>query len=134
MILRTITLTLLLATALSASGCSSLCTAPEATGNDTLYRTWMESHEERSSETAIYRDSTFSFPPARGRQGFTVERSGDFIWHRIAPTDGTMDVPARWRFENGSSNILIISDPATGQETDRITIISIEPAVLKVRR
>ena len=116
------------------AGCTAPRTAPDATLDETIFRTWMESHEERSDEVEVYRDSAFRFPPARGREGFTIERSGEFIWHRIAPADGNMDIPARWRLDDGSNTILIISDPATGKDTDRITIVSLEPAVLKVTR
>jgi hypothetical protein len=102
--------------------------------NDALYQKWMESHEDRSLDLETYRNPTFDFPPARGREGFTIGRSGEFTWHRIAPTDGTLDVPARWRFADGVTNVIIVSDPATGRDTDRITIITLEPDMLKVTR
>lgn len=133
-LLRSLSLALLFAAAMTGGGCTTPRTAPEKNVSDALFRTWMESHEERSDDTEVYRDSSFEFPPARGREGFTIESTGEFTWHRIAPTDGNMDVPARWHFENGSTTVLLVSDPATGRDTDRIVILSIEPTVLKVTR
>ena len=83
--------------------------------SDALYKTWMELHEVRNGGVQTYHDPSFTFPVARGREGFTIRSGGEFVWHRIAPTDGTLNVPATWRFEQGSTNVIIVTDPANGE-------------------
>ena len=133
MITYRLRLLLLLASLIGACGPKVTSSDPTAgAGNDALYQKWMESHEERAGEVETYRNPTFSFPVARGREGFTIARLGEFTWHRIAPQDGNMDVPARWRFADGSTSVIIVSDPATGLDTDRLTLISLQPTVMKL--
>ena len=79
-----------------------------------------------------YHDPSFAFPAARGREGFTIKADGEFIWHRIAPTDGIMNVPARWHREDGSDGVLVVTDPANG-DVSWIVILSVEPGTLMAR-
>lgn len=75
--------------------------------NDTipseLYKHWIHSFEEddASLEYTVYRPSSFSFPPARGRAGFEIKPKGIVISHPIAPADGNMSIKEKWRFTNG---------------------------------
>lgn len=131
MLLRIPSVATLLLLALLLASCTN-CAQPEMMTNDFLYKTWMELHEERSGNVQTYHDPSFTFPIARGREGFTIARGGEFIWHRIAPTDGTMNVPAIWRFEEGSTNVIIVTDPASGVMT-RIILLSVGPTTLKAR-
>lgn len=41
-------------------------------------RTWFRSHEEETGPVRVYRPSNYPFPPARGRQGFTLHADGGF--------------------------------------------------------
>ena len=43
-----------------------------------LEGTWLQSREESSGDTLVYRPNTYDFPPTRGRTGF-----------RMAPTAGS---------------------------------------------
>jgi hypothetical protein len=41
-------------------------------------RTWLRSHEEENGPTRVYRPANHAFPPARGREGFTLHPDGRF--------------------------------------------------------
>jgi hypothetical protein len=45
----------------------------------------------------MFRPNTYPFPPARGREGFTLASDGSFVWHTIAPTDGTANRTGTWQ-------------------------------------
>jgi hypothetical protein len=58
---------------------------------------WVHSHEEDSGDRVVYRRPDFDFPPARGRDAFTLEPDGTALVGRPGPTDRGETAPGRWR-------------------------------------
>ena len=55
--------------------------------SECLYNVWFHSYEEDTEDIVVYRTRDFKFPPSRGREGFEIKASGEFIKYSIAPTD-----------------------------------------------
>jgi hypothetical protein len=66
----------------------------------------MHSHEEDTSDIAVYRPGEYEFPPARGRTGFDFMTGGKVIYYGIAPADGVNQIPGRWEAQ-GTDEIRI---------------------------
>jgi hypothetical protein len=72
-----------------------------ATENDDnlLLGTWLRSHEENGKAGAgvIFRNSKyFTFPLARGRDGFTISTGSRCVYLGIAAADGTEEQPGKY--------------------------------------
>jgi hypothetical protein len=65
-----------------------------------LFQDWVHSFEESSGQQKVYRPATFSFAPARGRDGFEIRQDGTFISHPIAPGDGNMTIEEKWLLQD----------------------------------
>lgn len=69
-----------------------------------LYQRWIHSHEEDTGSEMVFRPSTFTFPPSRGRSGFELRPDQSLVEIGIAPTDGSRQETGRW--EIGSDGTL----------------------------
>ena len=63
---------------------------------------WVHAHEEDTETVRVYRARGTPLPPSRGREGFEIHRDGTFIYHGIAPTDGSRTITARWECDGDS--------------------------------
>jgi hypothetical protein len=76
---------------------------------DFPFGTWMRSQEEDkdpNSDWKLYRPSTFDFPAARGRSGFTCKKDGKFAIINPSSTDGVSTAWGKWTFsKTGIYNI-----------------------------
>lgn len=97
-----------------------------------LFKTWVHSHEEDTSEYRVYRPSTYAFPPSRGRSGFELRPDGSFVRIDIAPTDGSRAVEGRW--EAVAPDQVQVSIPGSGTPPTTIAILSHDEETLRVRR
>jgi len=96
--------------------------------------TWLQSHEENSGDTLVYRPNTYAFPPARGRTGFAIKSYGRFEQFDIAPTDGLAGHPGTWVVDKGTHLRIHLTE---GQQPDyTLEVLSVDPKkrILKVRR
>lgn len=99
-----------------------------------LLKTWFHSFEEDQGTIEVYRPRGFSFPPARGRNGFAIVRDGSFIQYNIGPADGIEEIPGTWTLE--ADDVLLIRlrrVGSTGQRTYRMQIVSVSPDTLKIQ-
>jgi len=89
---------------LLAMGCSSAKSGSSAQtqaayDESLLLGTWLHSHEEDGKDPrgTIYRNAKyFTFPMARGREGFTFSTESKCMFLAIAPTDGTEEQPGKY--------------------------------------
>jgi hypothetical protein len=96
-----------------------------------LVRTWRHSQEEDQGAVQVYRPATYSFPPARGREGFTFEPNGRLTKLAIAPTDGMQPLSGHWNWENAHVlHLLVNGQPA---QDYRLEVVELTPEILKVR-
>ena len=56
----------------------------------------MHSYEEDAGDVEVYRSSSYSFPPSRGRKGFELRENGEFVERGIGPDDGPTKTVRRW--------------------------------------
>ncbi len=129
---RLLPLSLLLVAATCQQHKSSAVLTSSPSAMKQLEGTWLNSHEETSGDTLVYRPNTYKFPPARGRTGFAIKSAGRFEQFDIAPTDGLAGRPGTWT-ANGDTRLRIhLTD---GQEPDyTLEILSLDKQVLKVRK
>ena len=98
----------------------------------TMFRKWTHSREEDTREMTVFRPSTFSFPPSRGREGFEFRENGEFIHYHIGATDRSEAVFGQWRVEQ--NNVIEVDFPTAQLLPYRLVVISVDNDVLKVRR
>lgn len=96
-----------------------------------LAQTWRHSQEEDQGMVQVYRPASYSFPPARGREGYSFAPGGQLTKLAIAPTDGTLPLPGHWRWVSARALHLTFEDPA--QQDSRLEVLELSPDVLKVK-
>jgi hypothetical protein len=82
---------------------------------------WIHSHEEDSNNLMVFRRSTYSFPPARGRNEYMLLNGGTMQLIGSGPTDKRESVDGTWSLEE---EVLVIR-PVTGNSR-RFRIISVD--------
>ncbi|SDK38737.1 hypothetical protein SAMN05421823_102612 [Catalinimonas alkaloidigena] len=95
-----------------------------------FYGTWMHSFEEDTDLYKVYRLADYDFPPARGRDGFTIAENGDFVLLEIAPADGLESRQGKWTRDKNTLT-------ATLDETDRtytIKVVGVDEGVMRIER
>jgi hypothetical protein len=95
-----------------------------------LTRTWRHSQEEDQGVVQVYRPATYAFPPARGRDGYTFAPDGQLTKLVIAPADGSLPLPGRWRWVN--ANALHLTFDSQSQQDYRLKVVELTSEVLKV--
>jgi hypothetical protein len=119
--------TLLLTGCRSASPTTQAPAHPQAKA---LVRTWRHSQEEDQGAVQVFRPATYTFPPARGREGLTFEPDGRLTKLAIAPTDGLLPLPGHWSWDNAHVlHLLVDGQPA---QDYRLEVVELTPELLKV--
>ena len=95
-------------------------------------KTWLHSHEDDRGDTLTYRPNSYDFPPSRGRTGFAFDHNGLFTQFDIAPTDGLEGRKGQWQAIKENTLRITLEDQSQPDYT--LEIVSLEPALLKVRR
>ena len=97
-----------------------------------LIGTWMHSHEEDTTARAVYRPSTFSFPPARGRSGYEFHPDHSCTYIGISPRDGSAKSSCRWELRGDEHPEVVLSFTDGHQEV--LPIVSANHDQLVVRK
>lgn len=79
-------------------------------------KNWIHSHEEDKNGLKAFRTQDFSFPPSRGREGFEFNEDGTFIYHSIAPTDGTQKNKGIWTAKGDEITVKFQGDSSYKKE------------------
>lgn len=98
---------------------------------DCLYNVWFHSYEEDTEDIIVYRTREFRFPPSRGREGFEIKASGEFIKYSIAPTDGLHPVRGRVRLAKNKLSVDFSEQPS---KSYTLNIISCDKGLLKLAK
>ena len=89
---------------------------------DSLFGSWVHSHEEDYGGNQVYRHPSFNFPASRGRERFDMKPEGVILYYGIAPNDGAANVvEGQWRAINERS-IDVSLPQANGFSADLIEI------------
>jgi hypothetical protein len=96
-----------------------------------LTQTWRHSQEEDQGDIQVYRPASYTFPPARGREGYIFAPGGQLTQLAIAPTDGALPLPGHWRWANARALHLTFDDPS--QQDCRLEVLELTPSILKIK-
>ncbi|MGI4736188.1 MAG: hypothetical protein ACRYG7_13510 [Janthinobacterium lividum] len=96
-----------------------------------LTQSWRHSQEEDQGAVQVYRPASYPFPPSRGREGYTFDPGGQLTKLAIAPTDGTLPIPGRWRWVSARALHLTFDDPSW--QDCRLEVLELTSDVLKVK-
>jgi hypothetical protein len=66
----------------------------------TIFQHWTHSGEEDVGDIYVYRTNDYQFPPSRGRDGFEIKASGEFILYGPGPTDRPQQIVGGWTMED----------------------------------
>lgn len=125
----------LIAMLISAFAIMENCNEPHSSAPpDVLYEHWTHSHEDDGEDYKIFRPSAYDFPPSRGREGFEAREDGTFIWHRIAPADGTEKVEGNWTWDGKDTTLTAKFPEGAPREVMKLKILDVYEERLKVRK
>lgn len=81
-----------------------------------IQKRWLHSHEEDTATEMVFRDSSFAFPPSRGRVGFELKPDGTYIDLGIAPADGVVETPGTWNLQGDVLALMSDAHPGGRRE------------------
>ena len=116
---------------LLAAGCHPTKRAMNTYGPG-LFQHWTHSYEDDKDQTKVFRPSTYTFPPSRGREGFEIKEDGTFIRYAIGPADGTDKMNGTWKMKG--KDRLIITFGQNKVPPFEMKIISLEKAMLTIQK
>lgn len=96
---------------------------------DALWQHWVHSFEDDGPGFRAYRPRSYAFPPARGREGFRLERAGRYVLYAIARGDGNAETAGTWK--RIAPDALEVK--AAGGAAERLQILSVTDELLKLR-
>lgn len=97
-----------------------------------IFRRWVHSREEDTSDEIVFRPPDYSFPPARGRAGLEFRPNGEFVDLQIAPTDARQAVGGQWQVEQPGR--VRVSFEQAGRPPETLDIVEVDDQLLKLRR
>ncbi|OGX86680.1 hypothetical protein [Hymenobacter glacialis] len=124
---------LLLAALLLATACKKTKSTAVVTMHG-LEGTWLNSYEENSGDTLVYRPQTYVFPSSRSRTGFRIEPYSHFEQFDIAPTDGLTDRHGTWTIDRKLYVRITLESGPNPKYTLKVLELDTVKQVLKVRR
>ena len=93
-----------------------------------LERAWTHSHEEDAGDRLVFRPSDSDFPPARGRESFTLGPDQALTRGGPGPDDRRVTATGTWSVE---ATQLILRVP--GRPEERLEIVSVDSEQLVVK-
>ncbi len=93
-----------------------------------LHGAWTHSHEEDHDGLLVFRPSDWDFPPARGRDSFTLGPQGHLGTRGPGPDDRSVQGTGTWSYD-GALNIAPF-----GSSPQRFAVADVRPDLLVVRR
>lgn len=105
------------------------CGAGSDQNSQYLFSAWKHSYEEDEEGLSVFRTADYTFPPSRGRRGFTISSNGTFIDQPIAAADGNDYVKGRWVHKNGDLEVMLDNG-----RYYKVEIVLLEKGLMKVRK
>jgi hypothetical protein len=97
----------------------------------TIFQHWIHSREEDQEGIEVYRPRGYSFPPARGRNGFEFKANGEFIFYGLGATDRPEPIRGSWtKLPNSQIKIQV---PVWENAGRTMEILFCNQEVLKIR-
>ncbi len=83
---------------------------PETIDPELLCQSWVHAHEEDGRSLTVFRPSTFSLPPSRGREELQLHPDGTVGGKTPGPTDRRVGRSGTWSIDRG---VLTIEVPSS---------------------
>ncbi len=93
-----------------------------------LQRAWTHSHEEDHDGLLVFRPSDWDFPPARGRDSFTLGADGQLGTSGPGPDDRSVRGEGTWTYDGA------LKIAPFGASPQRYAVADVGPDRLVVRR
>jgi hypothetical protein len=97
-----------------------------------IFKHWVHSREEDTTDTLVYRPSNFKFQPSRGREGIEIKKGGEFIQYAIGQDDRSKKIMGRFNVEE--PNRLDIRFDEVQLKPFTLKILKCDDEVLRVER
>lgn len=88
---------------------------------------WRHSHEEDTDEIRVFRPSTFSFKPSRGREEMILKEDGVLVYTPIAPDDRPRSYDGQWKVNNADLELTYEG------KTLKFEIVEVSDSILKLK-
>ncbi len=100
-----------------------------------LYQKWVRSYEDEKGQPGVkvYRPESYSFPPARGREAISFQKSGSLVRFDIGPSDGQKIIMGTW-VKTKFSHTMKVTVQGAENEVYFLEVISVSKDMLKVKR
>jgi hypothetical protein len=95
-----------------------------------IFKHWVHSREEDTANTIVYRPSNYKLPPSRGREGFEIKKSGEFVRYSIGPDDRSKKIIGHFSVQD--SNKLHIRFEEQQLQPITLKILMCDESVLRV--
>ena len=93
---------------------------------------WVHSHEEDTADEAVYRPDDYSFPPARGRDGFQLRADGTLVLIMPGAIDRALSQLGRWQLRD--NELLVFTDSTGARSRELGWIVAVDSQRLLIRR
>ena len=98
-----------------------------------LWGHWVHSFEEDTATSRVYRPRSYEFPLARGREGFELRSTGEYVRYDIARRDGNVAMQGSWK-RVGPAKLEVVVKRNGQAEREVLHIISCEDGLLKLAK
>jgi hypothetical protein len=85
---------------------------------------WMHSREEDAGAAKVFRPADYSFPPARGREGFELRPDRSLVSIGYGPVDAPTESSGSWELQDDGT--LVLHDPTT-PSAQRYKVLAHDP-------
>ena len=96
--------------------------------SDLTGKEWVHSHEEDGLDTIVFRPSSHSFPPSRGRKRMTLGEGGKMEGTIPGPVDAPTGVAGKWVLAGDRLTV------SYGKTSLRYRLVSLAKDKLTLRR
>lgn len=97
-----------------------------------LHNHWIHYYEEDTDKEIVFRPSTFSFPPSRGRSQFELRSDNSYVEFGIGPADKHQEHQGKWELDD--AGCLKFYDEQRLQVVRTIHIMSVDSNRLVVQK
>ena len=98
-----------------------------------LLGTWHHSVEEQNGDTLFFRPDWYELPRVRGRERMEFNKNCEFVYYKIAPTDGFLELKGTYKLNYDKNDLVIIYNNDNGQNVKYYNIILLSKNILMLK-
>ncbi|MEN8192863.1 MAG: hypothetical protein ABFS12_08605 [Bacteroidota bacterium] len=101
--------------------------------NDSLFKLWFQSSEEQSNDVLVFRPEGYELPRVWSREKMEFKKTGEFIYHQIAPEDGYLVLKGAFKLDNENNELHITYTKGTQLIITNYKLIEVTSKILKIK-